>query len=122
MRSPERSPGERALYVGIGLAAALLSPTATRSAPSSTGSTPPTVRRTCTRPFQPISLQPLFLVTAIACLYAAALTWNHRWRTSTPRFRGVVAYASNRSFGVFLVHVLVLYFVPRHVRPRPDSW
>ncbi|MFT3901236.1 MAG: acyltransferase [Gordonia sp. (in: high G+C Gram-positive bacteria)] len=59
--------------------------------------------------FEPTLLP--FLVVAIACLYAAALTWAHYKRDDTPRFARVVTYASNRSFSVFLVHVLVLFFV-----------
>ena len=52
-----------------------------------------------------------FLIVAITCLYAAAAHWGKTWREFTPRFARVVAFASNRSFGVFLAHVLVLYFV-----------
>ncbi|GAB09500.1 hypothetical protein GOARA_042_00070 [Gordonia araii NBRC 100433] len=61
-------------------------------------------------PFEPTLLP--FLIVAIACLYAVALIWNQRWRGSTPPwFNRFVAYASNRSFGVFLVHVLVLFYI-----------
>ncbi|MEE3851420.1 acyltransferase [Gordonia sp. LSe1-13] len=52
-----------------------------------------------------------FLIVAITCLYAAAAHWGSNWREFTPRFARVVSFASNRSFGVFLAHVLVLYFV-----------
>ncbi|AZG47580.1 acyltransferase [Gordonia insulae] len=52
-----------------------------------------------------------FLVVAIACLYSAALHWGTHWRDFTPRFARVVTFASNRSFGVFLAHVLVLWFI-----------
>ncbi|ROZ89161.1 acyltransferase [Gordonia sp. OPL2] len=52
-----------------------------------------------------------FLVVAIACLYAAAAHWATHWRDFTPRFARAVSYASNRSFSVFLAHVLVLFFI-----------
>ncbi|QKT08608.1 acyltransferase [Gordonia sp. X0973] len=64
---------------------------------------------TSSGPFEPTLLP--FLIVAIACLYAVALTWGTRWRARTPRFARFVSFASNRSFGVFLVHVLVLFFV-----------
>ncbi|MGV9714002.1 acyltransferase [Gordonia sp. NPDC003424] len=54
-----------------------------------------------------------FLVVAIACLYSVALNWGERWREFTPRFARAVSFASNRSFGVFLAHVLVLWFILR---------
>lgn len=54
-----------------------------------------------------------FLIVAIACLYAIALRWGESWRDHTPRFARIVSYASNRSFSVFLVHVLVLFFLLR---------
>lgn len=66
--------------------------------------------------FQP-TLIP-FLACAIACLFAIALRWNNEWRDRTPRFARVVTYASNRSFSVFLAHVLVLFFV---LRPKAES-
>ncbi|WP_420714155.1 acyltransferase [Gordonia sp. SL306] len=52
-----------------------------------------------------------FIIVAITCLYAAAAHWASNWRDVTPRFARAVSFASNRSFGVFLGHVLVLYFV-----------
>lgn len=64
--------------------------------------------------FEPTLLP--FIIMAIACMYAAALYWAENLRregTGPTRF---IAYASNRSFGVFLVHVLVLYFV---LWPKP---
>ncbi|MFW0786464.1 acyltransferase [Gordonia sp. CPCC 206044] len=56
-----------------------------------------------------------FLVVAITCLYAAAAHWARHRRDATPRFARVVTFGSNRSFGVFLSHVLVLYFI---LKPR----
>ncbi|GAB20348.1 hypothetical protein GOEFS_113_00040, partial [Gordonia effusa NBRC 100432] len=70
--------------------------------------------------FQP-TLIP-FLVVAIACLYAAALRWNDRWRSKTPRFASAVSWASNRSFGVFLAHVLVLFFILRPTAAPDKPW
>ncbi|NDK88186.1 acyltransferase [Gordonia desulfuricans] len=66
--------------------------------------------------FQPTLLP--FLVVAVTCLYAAALYWAQNWRDFTPRFARAVAFASNRSFGVFLVHVLVLFFI---LYPKTDG-
>ena len=84
---------ENARYVGIGLAAALLITggyaVGTFFDRVDTSDGAPNLY---SGPFQPTLLP--FLVTAIACLYAAALTWSHRWRTSTPRFARAVAYAS----------------------------
>lgn len=54
-----------------------------------------------------------FLVVAMTCLYAAAAHWAEHWRAFTPRFARAVKYASNRSFPVFLVHVLVLFLILR---------
>lgn len=70
--------------------------------------------------FQP-TLIP-FLAVAIACLYAIALRWNNEWRDRTPRFAAAVAWASNRSFGVFLAHVLVLFFILRPVTASGEPW
>ncbi|NMO02879.1 acyltransferase [Gordonia sp. TBRC 11910] len=70
--------------------------------------------------FQP-TLIP-FLVVAIACLYAVALHWNNRWRGGTPRFAKAVSWASNRSFGVFLAHVLVLFLILRPVAASGGPW
>ena len=113
--------GENARYVGIGLAAALLLTggyaVGTFFDRVDTSDGAPNLY---SGPFQPTLLP--FLVTAIACHDAAALTWSHRWRTSPPRFARAVAYASNRSFGVFLVHVLVLYFVLGMSGHGLDSW
>ena len=66
--------------------------------------------------FQP-TLIP-FLLVAITCLYAAALHWGENWRDFTPGFARVVSYASNRSFSVFLAHVLVLFFI---LKPQKDG-
>ncbi|GAA1482145.1 acyltransferase [Gordonia sinesedis] len=52
-----------------------------------------------------------FLVVAIVCVYGAAAHWAKHWRADTPRFARVVSYAANRSFGLFLTHVLVLFFL-----------
>ncbi|GAC67477.1 acyltransferase [Gordonia soli] len=59
-----------------------------------------------------------FIAVAIASLYAAASYWAERWRDFTPRFARAVSYASNRSFGVFLIHVLVLFFL---LRPQAEG-
>ncbi len=56
-----------------------------------------------------------FIIVMIACLYAAAAHWAEHWRDFTPRFARAVSFGANRSFGVFLAHVLVLFFV---LRPR----
>lgn len=52
-----------------------------------------------------------FLIVAMTCLYAVALHWAENRRAHTPRFARAVKYASNRSFPVFLVHVLVLTLI-----------
>lgn len=52
-----------------------------------------------------------FIVVAVACLYAAAAHWAKHHRPRSPRVARFVAYAANRSFGVFLSHVLVLFFL-----------
>ncbi|MGC4935139.1 acyltransferase [Gordonia sp. DT30] len=52
-----------------------------------------------------------FLIVAMTCLYAAAAHWGEHWRDFTPRFARAVSFASNRSFSVFLCHVLVLFFI-----------
>ena len=59
--------------------------------------------------FQP-TLFP-FLVAAVACLYAIGQHWADHHRRSTPRFDRMVKYASNRSFSVFLVHALLIFFI-----------
>ncbi|MFT4200762.1 acyltransferase family protein [Gordonia sp. (in: high G+C Gram-positive bacteria)] len=70
--------------------------------------------------FEPTLLP--FLIVAIACLYSVALLWSHYKRDATPRFARVVSYASNRSFSVFLVHVLVLFFVVGMQWRGENSW
>ncbi|MBT0566253.1 acyltransferase [Williamsia sp. CHRR-6] len=62
-------------------------------------------------------LQPL-IIMLIVSIYAAALWWSDR-RERTPRFNAVVDYASNRSFAIFLSHVLVLQLLvlPRGTGP-----
>lgn len=70
--------------------------------------------------FQP-TLIP-FLAVAIACLYAIALRWNDTWREFTPRFAAAVSWASNRSFGVFLAHVLVLFLILRPTTSSGQPW
>ncbi|MFT4042659.1 MAG: acyltransferase [Gordonia sp. (in: high G+C Gram-positive bacteria)] len=52
-----------------------------------------------------------FVIVAMTCQYAAAVHWAARWREHTPRFARAVQYASNRSFAVFLVHVLIIFFI-----------
>ncbi|MGJ0118224.1 acyltransferase [Williamsia sp. MIQD14] len=61
------------------------------------------------------TLQP-FIFFAITALYSVAVRWSDR-RDRTPRFNRVVAYASNRSFAIFLAHVLVLQLL---ILPRID--
>ncbi len=62
------------------------------------------------------TLQP-FIFMAIVALYSTALRWSDR-RVRTPRFNRVVAYASNRSFAIFLAHVFILQLL---ILPRLDS-
>lgn len=62
-----------------------------------------------------------FMITAIACLYAAALQWGQHWREFTPWFARAVSFASNRSFGVFLGHVLVLWLL-LHPKSGDQPW
>ncbi|SIR63619.1 acyltransferase [Williamsia sterculiae] len=52
------------------------------------------------------SLLP-YLVCAIVGLYALAVFWA-RHRDTTPRIAAVIRYTADRSFSIFLVHVLVL--------------
>ncbi|MBR7552340.1 acyltransferase, partial [Mycobacterium tuberculosis] len=52
-----------------------------------------------------------FLIVAMTCLYAVGLHWAENRREHAPRFARAVKYASNRSFPVFLVHVLVLTLI-----------
>ncbi|MEP9416463.1 acyltransferase [Gordonia sp. VNQ95] len=59
-----------------------------------------------------------FLIVAMTCLYAAAAHWAEHWREFTPRFARAVSFASNRSFSVFLCHVLVLFFL---LYPKVDG-
>lgn len=59
-----------------------------------------------------------FLIVAMTCLYAVAERWATKWRDFTPRFARAVSFASNRSFGVFLCHVLVLYII---LYPQTDG-
>jgi peptidoglycan/LPS O-acetylase OafA/YrhL len=59
--------------------------------------------------FQP-TLFP-FLICAATCLFAAGQHWADNHRLDTPRFDRVVKYASNRSFSVFLVHALLIFFI-----------
>ncbi len=64
-----------------------------------------------------VTLLP-FLVFAVVAIYAMGLHWATHVRPYSPRFGKVVAYASNRSFPVFLVHVLVLFLL---LRPETDG-
>lgn len=57
-------------------------------------------------PFE-LTLLP-FILVAVVSVYAMALHWSTYHREGTPMTAKVVSYASNRSFAVFLVHVLVL--------------
>ncbi|AVL99432.1 acyltransferase [Gordonia iterans] len=64
-----------------------------------------------------VTLLP-FLVFAVLTIYAMGLHWATHVRPYSPRFGKAVAYASNRSFPVFLVHVLVLFLL---LRPETDG-
>lgn len=64
-----------------------------------------------------LSLLP-FLVFAVLSIYSMGRHWSANIRPNSPRFAKVVAYASNRSFPVFLVHVLVLFFL---LLPKTDG-
>ncbi|ALG86154.1 acyltransferase [Gordonia phthalatica] len=57
-------------------------------------------------PFE-LTLLP-FILVAVVSVYAMALHWSTYHLESTPIMAKVVSYASNRSFAVFLVHVMVL--------------
>lgn len=57
-------------------------------------------------PFE-LTLLP-FIVVAVIAVYAMALHWATFRRAQSPIVAKVVRYASNRSFPVFLVHVMVL--------------
>ncbi|MFT4086906.1 MAG: acyltransferase [Gordonia sp. (in: high G+C Gram-positive bacteria)] len=59
-----------------------------------------------------------FLVVSVTAMYAMGRYWAESVRPYSPQFGKVVAYASNRSFPVFLVHVLVLFFL---LRPTSDD-
>lgn len=54
-----------------------------------------------------------FLLTAVTGIYAMGRHWAETVRPRSQRFATVVSYAANRSFPVFLVHVLVLFFLLR---------
>ncbi len=64
-----------------------------------------------------LSLLP-FLLCAVASIYAMGRHWSANIRPGAPRFAKAVSYASNRSFPVFLVHVMVLFFL---LRPKTDG-
>ncbi|MFC0314787.1 acyltransferase [Gordonia phosphorivorans] len=59
-----------------------------------------------------VTLLPWLVVAALS-IYALGRHWSANIRPYSPRFAKAVAYASNRSFPVFLVHVLVLFFLLR---------
>ncbi|MBM7365499.1 acyltransferase [Gordonia hydrophobica] len=59
-----------------------------------------------------------FLVAAVIAVYALGLHWATYRRQHQPVFSKFVSYASNRSFPVFLVHVMVLTFL---LRPQTDA-
>ncbi|NLG46063.1 acyltransferase [Gordonia sp. (in: high G+C Gram-positive bacteria)] len=67
-------------------------------------------------PFE-LTLLP-FIVVAVVALYALALHWTTHHRAHMPIMAKVVSYASNRSFPVFLVHVMVLFFL---LYPKTDD-
>lgn len=64
-----------------------------------------------------VTLLP-FLICAVASIYAMGRHWAANVRPHAPRFGKAVAYASNRSFPVFLVHVMVLFFL---LLPKTDG-
>lgn len=64
-----------------------------------------------------VTLLPWLVVAALS-IYALGRHWSANIRPRSPRFAKAVAYASNRSFPVFLVHVLVLFFL---LRPTTDG-
>ncbi|MFT3716196.1 MAG: acyltransferase [Gordonia sp. (in: high G+C Gram-positive bacteria)] len=64
-----------------------------------------------------LSLLP-WLITAVVAIYAMGRHWAEHVRPYSPRFAKAAAYASNRSFPVFLVHVMVLTFL---LRPKTDG-
>lgn len=63
-----------------------------------------------------------FIVVAAVSLYAMGLHWAERHRDRTPTTAKVVSYASNRSFPVFLVHVMVLFFLLRPTSDDGQKW
>ncbi|EGD54992.1 acyltransferase [Gordonia neofelifaecis] len=71
-------------------------------------------------PFE-LTLLPFIVVAAIS-VYAMALHWATFHRDRTPLMAKTVAYASNRSFPVFLVHVMVLFFLLRPVTDDGQKW
>lgn len=71
-------------------------------------------------PFE-LTLLPFIVVAAIS-VYATGLHWARFHRERTPIMAKVVAYASNRSFPVFLVHVMVLFFLLRPVTDDGQKW
>ncbi|WP_235831393.1 acyltransferase [Gordonia zhaorongruii] len=52
-----------------------------------------------------------FILVAVVSMYAMALHWSTFRRAATSRFASFVAYAANRSFPVFLVHIMVLFWL-----------
>ncbi|WP_026917577.1 acyltransferase [Gordonia shandongensis] len=70
--------------------------------------------------FQP-TLLPFILVAAVG-VYAMAVHWARTRRDRQPRIAMAVTYASNRSFPVFLVHVMVLFFLLRPTGEDGGPW
>lgn len=71
-------------------------------------------------PFE-LTLLP-FIVAAVVAIYALGLHWSTNLRQHQPHFSKVVSYASNRSFPVFLVHVMVLTFLLRPLTDDGEKW
>ena len=59
-----------------------------------------------------------WLILAVVSMYALGRYWADNIRPHSPRQAYWASYASNRSFPVFLVHVLVLFFL---LRPQTDG-
>lgn len=68
-----------------------------------------------------LTLLPFIVVAAVA-LYALGLHWATFHRGRSPIMAKVVSYASNRSFPVFLVHVMVLFFLLRPTADDGQKW
>ncbi|MFC3242214.1 acyltransferase family protein [Gordonia humi] len=61
--------------------------------------------------FEPTVLP--FVMVAVVSIYAMGLHWSTHYREGSPRLATAVSYAANRSFPVFLVHVMVMFWILR---------